>query len=155
MAVPGKKVHGSGPPAAARYAAMAYDPDLKGFVLHGESEDEQGRRSFGDTWLFDGKTWNRMAVGFETDKRDDHGFGYHRIAKRLVMLEGVAGKRGILVRDVGGWQAVEANPLHPRHQCSPLAWNADLGGLLLHGGEARHQGPQFDTTLLLRMPAGS
>ena len=54
-----------------------------------------------------------------------------------------------------GWQAVEAKPLHPRHQCSPLAWNADLGGLLLHGGEAHHEGPQFDATLLLRMPSAS
>jgi hypothetical protein len=70
------------------------------------------------------------------------------------MLEGVAGARGILVREATGWRALEASPLHPRHQCSPLAWDAELGGLLLHRGESRH-GPQFDTTLLLRMPAAS
>jgi Galactose oxidase, central domain len=149
-----KEVRGSAPPAR-RYAALAYDPDLKGCLLHGGSEDEAGRRSFGDAWLFQDNAWKRLAGSFDTDPRDDHGFGYHREAKRMVMLEGVAGKRGILVRDAKGWQAVEASPLHPRHQCSPLAWDADLGGLLLHGGEAHHEGPQFDATLLLRMPSAS
>jgi hypothetical protein len=146
------EVRGRNPPAR-RYAAVAYDPDLQGCVLHGGSEDEAGRRSFGDTWLFRDRTWEPLGKGFDTDPRDDHGLGYHRAARRLVMLEGVAGARGILVREATGWRAVEANPLHPRHQCSPLAWDADLGGLLLHGGEVHHGGPQFDTTLLLRMPS--
>jgi hypothetical protein len=149
-----KEVRGRNPPAR-RYAAMAYDPDLKGCILHGGSEDEAGRRSFGDTWLFRDRTWERLGKNFDTDPRDDHGLGYHRAARRLVMLEGVAGARGILVRETTGWRPVETNPLHPRHQCSPLAWDAELGGLLLHGGEAHHEGPQFDTTLLLRMPAAS
>ncbi len=148
------EVRGMNPPAH-RYAALAYDPDLKGCVLHGGSEDEAGRRSFGDTWLFRERTWKRLGRNFDTDPRDDHGLGYHRVARRLVMLEGVAGARGILVLETTGWRAVEANPLHPRHQCSPLAWDDELGGLLLHGGEAHHEGPQFDTTLLLRMPAPS
>jgi len=146
-----KQVRGSAPPAR-RYAAFAYDPDLKGCVLHGGSEDEAGRRSFGDAWLFQDNAWRPMAQSFGTDPRDDHGFGYHRGAKRMVMLEGVAGKRGLLTKGAEGWHTVETDPLHPRHQCSPLAWDADLCGLLLHGGEARHEGPQFDATLLLRMP---
>lgn len=145
------RVPGASPPAR-RYAALAYDPELKGCLLHGGSDDESGNRSFGDAWLLRGNTWERLGAGFETEPRDDHGLGYHRSAGRLVMLEGIAGARGLLVRDKSGWRAVEANPLHPRHQCSPLAWNADLGGLLLHGGESHHAGPQFDTTMLLRMP---
>jgi Galactose oxidase, central domain len=146
-----KEVRGSAPPAR-RYAALAYDLDLKGCLLHGGSEDESGRRSFGDAWLFQNNAWRPMARSFDTDARDDHGLAYHQGAKRMVMLEGVAGKRGMLVRDADGWQAVQANPLHARHQCSPLAWDADLGGLILHGGEQHHEGPQFDATLLLRMP---
>jgi hypothetical protein len=149
-----KHARGASPPAR-RYAAMAYDPELKGCLLHGGSEDEAGRRSFGDAWLFRDNTWRPMGGSFGTDPRDDHGLGYHRGAKRTVMLEGMAGRRGVLVRGANGWQTVAASPLHPRHQCSPLAWDADLGGLLLHGGEARHEGPQFDATLLLRMPSAS
>jgi hypothetical protein len=149
-----KGVNGPSPPAR-RYAAFAYDPDLNGCLLHGGAEDDHGRRTFGDAWLFQDNTWKRLGRSFETDPRDDHGLGYHRRAKRLVMLEGVAGARGILVREASDWGAVEASPLHLRHQCSPLAWDDELGGLLLHGGEARHGGPQFDKTLLLRMPAAS
>lgn len=147
-----KQVRGASPPPR-RYAALAYDPDLKGCYLHGGSEDEAGQRSYGDAWLFQDNTWKRLGARFDTDPRDDHGFGYHRGAQRMVMLEGVAGQRGILVGDAKGWQSVETNLLHPRHQCSPLVWDAELGGLLLHGGEAHHEGPQFDTTLLLRMPS--
>ncbi len=149
-----KELAGPGPPAR-RYAAFTYDPDLKGCVLHGGSEDDHGRRTFGDTWLFQDGTWKPLGNRFDTDPRDDHGLAYHRGAMRLVMLEGVAGERGILTREEEGWRTVRADPLHPRHQCSPLVWNEELGGLLLHGGEARHGGPQFDKTLLLRMPPAS
>ena len=148
-----EQVRGSGPPAR-RYAAMAYDPGLPGCVLHGGSVDEAGTESFGDAWIFRENSWKRLPTKFDTEPRDDHGFAYHRGAARMVMLEGVAAKRGVLVRDGTRWQAVKTDPLHPRHQCSPLAWDADLGGLLLHGGEAHHEGQQFDTTLLLRMPGG-
>jgi hypothetical protein len=142
-------------PAARRYAAFAYDPDLGGCLLHGGAEDDHGRRTFGDAWLFKENAWKRLGKDFDTEPRDDHGLAYHRGAKRLVMLEGLSGARGLLVREATGWRTLEASPLHPRHQCSPLAWDEDLGGLLLHGGESRHGGPQFDQTLLLRMPAVS
>lgn len=146
-----KQVRGSGP-SARRYAAFAYNPDLKGCLLHGGSEDDVGEKSFGDAWLFKDNAWKKLPASFETDARDDHALGYHQISKRMVMLEGVAGKRGLLAADEKGWQEVAANPLHPRHQCSPMVWNADLGGLLIHGGEAHQEGNQLDTTLLLRMP---
>jgi hypothetical protein len=48
-------------------------------------------------------------------------------------------------------------PLHPRHQCAPLAWDDGLDGLVLHGGETGHAGHQYDSTLVLRLapdPAG-
>jgi hypothetical protein len=146
-----KQVAGAAP-SARRYAAFAFDPDLKGCLLHGGSEDDHGQRMFGDAWLFRDNTWSALGSNFKTEPRDDHSLAYHRVAKRLVMLKGLSGKRGILVRESDGWRHVEARPLHPRHQCSPLAWDDDLGGLLLYGGEERHGGPQYDTTLLLRMP---
>ncbi|HEX5272885.1 MAG TPA: kelch repeat-containing protein [Gemmataceae bacterium] len=146
-----EKVRGPAP-SPRRYAAFAYDPDLEGCLLHGGAEDDHGRRTYGDAWLFRDYAWKRLPDRFAASPRDDHGLAYHRGAGRLVMLEGLAGTRGLFVRDVTGWDAVEIDPLHPRHQCSPLAWDEELGGLLLHGGEARHGGPQFDRTLLLRMP---
>jgi hypothetical protein len=147
-------VPGRAPPAR-RYAAFAYDPDLKGCVLHGGAEDDHGHRTFGDTWLFRENAWTPLGPEFDTDPRDDHGLAYHRGARRLVMLEGVAGARGILFREASGWRRAEIGLLHPRHQCSPLVWDEGLGGLVLHGGEVCHGGPQFDATLVLKASAGS
>ncbi len=137
-------------PPVRRYAAFAYDPDLQGCVLHGGSDDESGERGYGDTWLFRDRKWTRLPRGFDTDQRDDHGLAYHRAAKRLVMLEGVGGTRGLLIRGTSGWRRSDVNPLHPRHQCSPMVWDGALGGLVLHGGELHHQGPQLDKTLALQ-----
>lgn len=76
---------------------------------------------------------------------------YHHAASKLVMLDGLGGDRGVLVREPHGWQPALVTPLHPRHQCAPLIWDTAFNGLLLHGGEARHAGPQMDATLLLRV----
>jgi hypothetical protein len=149
-----KEVSGPTPPAR-RYAAFAFDPDLKGCVLHGGSEDDAGRRGFGDTWLFRDRTWTKLANVVNTPNRDDHGLAYHRAAKRLVMFGGLGGKHGVLVLQEKGWQPVEAQNLPPRFQCSPLAWDDGLGGLVFYGGEARHGGPQFQTTWLLRASAAA
>jgi hypothetical protein len=43
---------------------------------------------------------------------------------------------------------MEANPLNSRNQISRLAWNADVGGPIFHGGEAHQEGTQLDATLL-------
>jgi hypothetical protein len=145
------RIRVAGPPAR-RYAAFAYDPELGGCLLHGGCEDDNGRNPYGDAWLFQDNSWYRMPHSFETDPRDDHGLAYHRGIKRLLMLEGVAGERGVLVRDQKGWRHLDIEPIHPRHQCSPLVWDDELGGLLMHGGEVCHGGPQFDMTLLLRLP---
>ena len=114
-------------PSPRRYAAFAYDPDLQGCVLHGGAEDDHGRRTFGDTWLFRENVWTKLGTGFQTDPRDDHGLAYHRTAKRLVMLEGISAARNSCA---GDWwsRSVESSPLHPRHQCEPLVWDEDFGG---------------------------
>ena len=140
-------------PLALRYAALCYDPTLKGCVLHGGSDDESGKTTVGTAWLFRSGAWSELGADWATDPRDDHGLGYDAPAGRLVMLEGTLGGRGLLRRGGAAWEPLAADPLHPRHQCSPVVYDEPLGGLLLHGGEARHGGPQFDATLLLRARA--
>jgi hypothetical protein len=145
----------SGPgPVARRYPAFAFDPYLQGCVLNGGSEDDAGKHSFGDTWLFRDRTWTRLGNNFDTAPHDDHALAYHRTAKRLVMFGGLGGTHGVRVREANDWRVVASVPLPPRHQCSPLAWNDGLDGLVLHGGEAHHQGPQLDTTWVLRVAPG-
>jgi hypothetical protein len=142
-------------PPARRYAAIAYDPALKGCVLHGGAADDRGQQMFGDAWLFCENTWIRLGPGFDTDPREDHGLAFHRSARRLVMLEGISGARGILIRETSGWRPAGTHTLHPRHQCSPLVWDEKVGGLVLHGGEARHGGPQLSATVALKLSARS
>ena len=138
-------------PFARRYAAFAYDPDLRGCVLHGGSLDDRGVQQFGDAWLFRGQRWARLPSGFETDPRDDHGLGYHWASRSMVMLDSLRSSRGLLVGTSEGWRSAHCEPLHPRHQCSPLAWDTMLNGLVLHGGEVRHGGPQYGETYVLRL----
>ncbi len=143
-----KRVRGPSP-SPRRYAAMAYDPELQGCVLNGGCEDDHGRCLFGDSWLFHNLSWQRLDPALARIC-DDHALAYHQAAKRLVMFGGLAGPHGILLRTGGGWQSTDAQPMPPRHQCSPMVWSDDLNGLVLHGGEAHHAGRQFGTTWLLK-----
>lgn len=144
-----RKVGGPRLPAR-RYATLVYDHGLWGCVLHGGAVDDRGTRQFGDAWLFRDGSWERLPSEFETDVRDDHGLGYHRSARTLVLLDGLGGSRGVLAGSSLGWESALCVPLHPRHQCSPPAWDFGLDGLVLHGGETGHGGRQFDATLVLR-----
>ena len=145
-----------GPPAR-RYAAFAYHPGLKGCVLHGGSVDDNGNEQFGDAWLFREQRWSPLGHIYGTDSRDDHGLAFHEALGKMVMLEGLLRdedgriKREVLVMTKVGWREIDVDPIHPRHQCSPLVYDSSLGGLVLHGGEAGHGGSQFDKTLLLRV----
>jgi hypothetical protein len=145
-----RKWKGKGPPAR-RYAALAYHPVLKGCVLHGGAVDDNGHEVFGDTWLFRDGQWSPMSDAFDTTKRDDHGLGYHEVAGVMVMLEGLSRPREVLGLGKTGWHEVELERMHPRLQCSPLAYTAHLNGLIMHGGEVSHGGDQFDDTLILRL----
>lgn len=144
-----RRVQGPAPPAR-RYAAFAYDPELEGCVLHGGAEDDHGKRTFGETWLFRSGQWTPLGNAFDVRPRDDHGIGYLKDIGRLILLEGLRGPREILTRGPTGWERAEVAPMHALHQCSPLVWADDLGGLLRHGGEVCHHGAQFDATVLLR-----
>lgn len=149
-----QEVSGPAPPAR-RYAAFAFDPDLKGCVLHGGSEDDAGRRGFGDTWLFRQRKWTKLGDLSDTMPCDDHSVAYHRTAKQMVMFGGLGGAHGVKVPEERGWKPVKALNLPPRFQCSPMVWDEELNGLVFYGGEARHGGPQFQTLWVFRFSAAA
>jgi hypothetical protein len=94
-----------------------------------------------------------MAAGFDTAINDDHGLAYQRIARRLILVGGLQGPHGVLVREADGWRLAQAQTLPPRYQCSPLVWDTGLEGVLFHGGEAHHGGAPFATTWFLQLSA--
>ena len=147
-------VQGVAPPPR-RYAAFAYHPELKGCVLHGGAVDDNGKKKFGDTWLFRGGQWFPLGSEFQTTPRDDHAMAYHHAAGMMVVLESlIRDHQGEPIREVltltnSGWKEIDVSPLHPRHQCSPLTYDSELGGLLLYGGELGHGRPQLQEMLIL------
>jgi hypothetical protein len=144
-----ESIDGPAPPAR-RYAALAYDPQLEGCLLQGGSKDDYGKEQLIDSWLFSNRRWKRMPPAFHIDARDDMGMAYHKSAKRLVMLDGLRGDRGVLVRDSAGWKKRETKPLHPRLQCSPLVWDETQDGLVMHGGEVGQGARQYGFTWVLK-----
>lgn len=137
-------------PARRRYAAFAYDPSLGGCVLHGGAHDDNGRQKYGDTWLFRNGNWIDLGPDFVTMPRDDHGLAYFDDLKALIMLDGLSWRREVLTLGPDGWDEVEMANWHPRHQCSPMAYDRSRQCLVLHSGESGHGQPQFDETLFLQ-----
>jgi Galactose oxidase, central domain len=135
-------------PRPRRYSAFAYDPDLKGCVLHGGSKDDAGEIMYGDAWLFRAGAWERLPSSLSTSPHDDHALAYHCSAKRLVMIGGKMSGQNMLVFAKDGWESFSTSL--PQHQCAPVTYDEQLGGLVHYGGETGHEGRQYDSTRLLR-----
>ena len=144
------EVKTKGPPAR-RYAAMAYHPNWKGVVLHGGAVDDNGQEKFGDTWFFKDGVWKKLEFP-DTSLRDDHGMIFDRKAMKMILLEGVSGKQGLLSLEAKGWETLKVDSLHPQHQCSRLIWNRALQSVMMFGGEIQYGGPQLNKTLVLYLP---
>jgi hypothetical protein len=143
-----RPVRGPAPPAR-RYAAFGYHPGLEGCVLHGGAVDDQGRTQYGDAWLFRKGSWTALPK-HATTVRDDHSLVFDQDLDALVMVGGLGVHPDALALLDSGWNPIEVTPNLPRYQCSSAVYDYTLGGLVLHGGEARHGGPQYEQTLLLR-----
>lgn len=137
-------------PSKRRYAALGYHPELRGCVLHGGSEDDAGKRQFNDTWLLRDDKWTRLAPGF--GRRDDHTVGFHPVSQEFLMLDTLHApeRLGVLNVDEGEWDLQPAAEMPPPHQCSPWVWDETQNGLVMHGGERKHGGPNLAETRVLR-----
>ncbi len=136
-------------PTPRRYAAFAYDPALQGCVLQGGSLDDRGKKQYGETWLLRDNQWQYLGKSLDTVPCDDQALAWHGVAQRLVMCGGLTLPEAVLVCTADGWTKVEAESMPPRHQCAPMVWSPVHNGLVLHGGESRQGGKQFDATCLL------
>jgi hypothetical protein len=145
-----RQLRGPSPPPR-RYAAFAYHPGLKGCVLHGGAHDDLGRKQYGDTWLFRDGVWSQLSAEYTTDVRDDHALAFHRAAGAFLMLGGLGINSVLLALTNEGWTSAAVGPPPATRQCAPVAYDQTLNGLVLHGGEVHHGGPQFDHTLVLRL----
>lgn len=133
-------------PCARRYSAFAYSPRLKGCVLHGGSEDDEGKFGLGDTWLFRDGRWTDLGMNFETESRDDHSIAVCGETSACYLFAGVGDSEEVLRFSATGWAETAYIPSADAWQCSPVVWHPASGHFLSFGGEKYQTGPQSAET---------
>lgn len=76
---------------APRQATVAYDPERHVLVLFGGRQFSE----LGDTWEFDGTTWQQRALTPSPAGRFFHGMVWDAKRKKIVLFGGAAGSAGI------------------------------------------------------------
>jgi hypothetical protein len=119
--------------------AMVYDPENHGVVLFGGTI---GGVSSGETWLWDGKTWTRLAVQ-GPPARSAQMVTYDSARHQLVMFggSGPAGAgQALLHQDTWTWDGTRWQEQHPAHRPNPrmraaIAFDERRGVVVMFGGE--------------------
>ncbi len=127
-------------PAPRKWAVMAYDSEREWTVLFGGLEGF-GRTgdSLGDTWAWDGKSWQQLASKGPS-ARDHHAMVYDRARDRLVLFGGWDGGAESVVDDTWEWTEkawvrvmVTAPPARAAHA---MVYDESRGVTVLFGGRS-------------------
>ena len=126
------EVHATGPPARAE-AAMTYDRAHRRTLLFGGYRGSgASRERLGDTWAFDGVSWNRVA-GPGPQARNGAAMAFDARRGRVVLFGGSGGPREDTWEwDGVAWRRVDA-PTPGRYN-SAMAYDARLHAILRFGG---------------------
>lgn len=131
------RIHASGP-SPRKWAAMAYDSKRRRTVLFGGLEGfARTGDSLGDTWAWDGKTWEQLATD-GPPARDHHAMVYDRDRDRLVLFGGWDAQAGSALNDTWAWdgkkwvQVAAAGP--PARAAHAMAYHRGRGVTVLFGG---------------------
>ncbi|HXA29959.1 MAG TPA: hypothetical protein VN193_14555 [Candidatus Angelobacter sp.] len=138
------------PPPYRSLASMAFDGANGQTVMFGGFAD-QGE--LGDTWTFDGTTWTQQHPAASPPARDGAALVYDPALQRLVLFggEGTAADGSIVYfADTWTWDGTTWLQLHPAVSPPGLyevgaTWAADLGGVLVAGGQSYHGSGVFNT----------
>jgi N-acetylneuraminic acid mutarotase len=134
----GAKWHALAPAVApsARYApAMAYDPDIGKVVIFGGLSNDP-HTLYGDTWTWDGSTWEQLSPAASPPARADASLAYDPATSQLVLFGGVDTTylSETWTFDGSTWTKHTTPP--PAANCSgPIAWDAATNQLLLFAGQ--------------------
>ena len=86
------RVPGSGPPAR-HLGGAAYDTRRRRLVLQGGMGPSPGNDRKGDTWEWDGTTWQSISAT-SIGPRDHHAMAYDEARGRMVLFGGAIVERG-------------------------------------------------------------
>ena len=137
-------------PEPRRYSAFAYHPLLKGCVLNAGAFDDHGQRLYTDTWIFRAGEWKPARLTFKSPERDDHVLAWHEKTAALLLFGGLRDAPDLMQFTRTGWREVDGTEGLMHRQCAPAVYDPGAGGLVSHGGEVAHGGPNFATTSVLR-----
>ncbi|MEM7603971.1 MAG: kelch repeat-containing protein [Myxococcota bacterium] len=133
-------------PSARAHHGMAYDVRRQVVVLYGgEAADGSALR---DTWEFDGTAWSQVA----SDGPSIEGRLVYDIAGERMLLFGGSGRRAsdaLWSYDVAGWTRIMDEGPEPRLGAA-VAYEPEIGGLVVRGGGDRAPGDSFEDTWLYR-----
>ncbi len=87
-------------PPARGDAGIAYDPAMGKVVLFGGVADTTNSLPFGDTWIWDGATWDQLSPAISPPPRSPSTFGmvYDPATETVVLFGGI----GVSTGDYGG-----------------------------------------------------
>src|SRR5439155_1214489 len=113
----------SGLPGPRAGATLVYDPENKGVILFGgvytvpRSDGTNEGVSTGDTWLWAGKSWQRLEVSGPPARSVP--MAAYDSARHVVVLFGSGGPSGAppaqLLNDTLTWDGVSWTEMHPAH----------------------------------------
>jgi len=124
-------------PAPRRNTAIAYDANRKRTVLYGGTNGTSIGNFFGDTWEWNGSSWQSMSPTVSPGPRGMHALGYDPRRQRIVLYGGSYG--GTNYYDTWEYNGTTWSPIttnaHPRASSDArFSYDAARGTLLLFGG---------------------
>ncbi len=134
-------------------ATLVYDPENKGVILFGgvytvpRSDGTNEGVSTGDTWLWAGKSWQRLEVSGPPARSVP--MAAYDSARHVVVLFGGGGPTGAppaqLLNDTWTWDGVRWTEMHPSHVPdgrirAGMAFDQRRGVVVMYGGEGATRG---------------
>jgi hypothetical protein len=126
------------PPPARQSAAMAYDPVFGLAVLFGGNSSVSGTTLLGDTWTFNGSSWNSFTSGgTPPSARENHAMAYDDVNHNTVLFGGYNGnyKADTWFWTTSGWSQLAPSVLAPSARANHgMVFDAARGQITLFGG---------------------
>jgi hypothetical protein len=139
-----RELASEGPPGRAA-TAMVYDSRREEIVLFGGQgaapADGQPQELYGDTWVWNGRTWRAASVVVGPGPRSFHAMSFDR-RHGLALLHG-GERRGVLLDDLWAWNGADWRELPQpgtapgRHRLHAMAYDARRDKTVLYGGVGR------------------
>lgn len=128
------------PPSARDWGSLTYDLARQQSVLFGGHDFQMTPDKFGDTWLWDGTTWQQATPATSPPRRLGHGAVYDPSTGRVVIfggdVNGVGAHNDMWVWDGTNWTQLQPATSPPARAFPMMAYDSLRQRIVLFGGTA-------------------